>query len=234
MAGLSDDDRAAIAGIPLFDGLPADAVAAFTADARPMRCEARTLLFSRGDRADGFYLLLAGRVRLFVLTAEGRESVIETVEPGQSFAEAAMFGTCTAPVNAEAEAGSRLIRVPARPILARVDTDPATARAMMDSLARWQRHLIGRVGGFKARAPGQRLAVELLSLTDVAEGAATVRLETTKAGLAAHIGITPESLSRAMARLRAFGVVCKGRQIVIDDVAALRRYAEDRDDEALP
>lgn len=225
--GLGAEDREALRRVPLFDGLAADTVAALTAEARVVVYQDQTQVLSRGDRADRFFVVLAGRVRLFVLTAEGRESVIDFIEPGQSFAEAAIFGTCTVPVNAEAEPGTRLILVPAKPILARVAEDAGAARAMMDSLARWQRHLVGRVGGFKARSPGQRLAAALLALTEAEGGAVTLRLAGTKADLASHIGITPESLSRAMGRLRAIGVTCRGPEVTIADIAALRRYDED-------
>ena len=228
-SSLNDHDLQAVSRIPLFEGLAAEAVSRITAEARAIAYESRTLIFSRGDLADRFFVVLIGRVRLFVLDLEGRESVIEVIAAGQSFAEAAMFGTCRVPVNAEAEAGTRLIHVPAKPVLALIDSDAAAARAMMDSLARWQRHLIGRVGGFKTRTPGQRLAAALLALTDVAEGTVTVQLGQTKAGLAGHIGITPESLSRAMARLRDIGVDSHGRAVVIADVARLRRYCQDGD-----
>lgn len=226
---LDDTDFEAVRTIPLFEGLTTETVRRFAAEARTVGYDSRTLILSRGDVADRFFVVLAGRVRLFVLDLEGRESVIEFIEAGQSFAEAAMFGTCRVPVNAEAEAGSRLVHLPVKPVLALIAADAAAARSMMDSLARWQRHLIGRVGGFKARSPGQRLAAALLALTDAEAGAVTVRLAGTKAGLASHIGITPESLSRAMARLREIGVGSRGHSVTIADVAALRRYSRDED-----
>ncbi len=224
---LDEADFEAVRRIPLFEGLAVDTVRRFAAEARTVAYDSRTLILSRGDLADRFFVVLAGRVRLFVLDLEGRESVIEFIEPGQSFAEGAMFGTCRVPVNAEAEPGSRLVHLPAKPVLAVISGDAGAARGMMDSLARWQRHLIGRVGGFKALTPGQRLAAALLALTGAESGAVTVSLAGTKAELASHIGITPESLSRAMARLREFGVSSRGHSVDIADVALLRRYCDD-------
>ncbi|MEI6558172.1 MAG: helix-turn-helix domain-containing protein [Rhodospirillaceae bacterium] len=226
---LGEDDFAAVCRIPLFEGLAGKTVRLFTAEARVVDYDSRTLILSRGDVADRFFVVLAGRVRLFVPDLDGRESVIEFIDRGHSFAEGAMFGTCRVPVNAEAEAGSRLVHLPAKPVLALIAADAAVARSMMDSLARWQRHLIGRVGGFKGRTPGQRLAAELLALAATGSGAVTVGLAMTKAALASHIGITPESLSRAMARLRELGVSSHGHTVTIADVALLRRYCEDQD-----
>jgi CRP-like cAMP-binding protein len=242
MAGRQALNRAElelVGRVPLFDGLTAETVASLVVDARAVSYEARTLVLSSGDRADRFFVVLAGKVRLSVLTVQGRESVIEVIEPGQSFAEAAMFGSGRVPVNAEAEPGTRLVHIPAKLILARIAEDAAVARRMMDSLARWQRHLIDRVGGLKVRTPGQRLASALLALATAVEagaetGAVTVRLPDTKAALAAQIGITPESLSRAMARLRQVGVSSRGRDVVIADLGLLRRYCEERGGSATP
>jgi CRP-like cAMP-binding protein len=229
---LGETDLDVVRRVPLFEGLEPDLVRTFVAEARATTFEARTLLFSQGDPADAFFVVLAGRVRLFVLTAEGRESVIEFVDPGQSFAEAAMFGSGRLPVYADVTAGTRLVRIPAPPILAGVTRDAALARKMLDSLARRQRRLIGRIGDLKLRSPGQRLAAALLALSTVDFGTATVHLGMTKAGLASHIGITPESLSRAMARLRSVGVTCRGHEVTIADVSVLRHYCEDRGLEA--
>ena len=236
---LNDADMEVVLRVALFDGVGRDVVRTLIADSYVTTYEDRTLLFSRGDAADRFFVVVVGLVRLLVLTAEGRESVIEMIGPGQSFAEAAMFGSGRLPVDGEAEAGTRLVNIPARPILVGIDADPGAdgglARKMMASLARRQRLLVGRVTGFKVRSPGQRLAAALLVLTDAPSGAVTaapsgavtVALGVSKAGLASHIGISPESLSRALARLRAVGVSCRGSVVTINDVDVLRRYSDD-------
>ena len=48
-------------------------------------------LFRQGDPARRFYLVVEGQLRLFRLSPEGTEKVIEIVSPGQTFAEALMF-----------------------------------------------------------------------------------------------------------------------------------------------
>ncbi len=234
---LIGSDLETVLAIPLFDGLGRETVLPLIQEARVSTYGDRTLLFSRGDPADRFYVVLAGQVRLYVLTADGRESVIEFIAPGQSFAEAALFGSGRLPVDGEAAAGTRLARLPARAILAGIAADATLARKMMDSLVRRQRHLIARIGDLKLRSPGQRLAAVLLELAAPDQNGqghvrATVHLDSSKAGLASRIGITPESLSRALARLRRLGVTSRGADVVIADVPALRRYCEDREPDA--
>lgn len=225
-AGLTPAERLLVRQSPLFFALDAEDLASLIALGRPIDCAGPTLLFSQGDQADRFYVVLAGRVRLFIVTAQGRESVIEFVEPGLSFAEAAMFGTGRMPVNADVVAHTRLLQIPAAPMRARIAAEPRLARLMMDSLVRWQRRLIGRVAEFKVRSPSQRLAAALLALTVVSKGPASMHLPMSKTELAAHVGVTPESLSRAIARLRRVGVAVRGAEISIADVGALSRYCD--------
>jgi CRP-like cAMP-binding protein len=49
------------------------------------------MLFSQGDPAERFYLVLSGQVRLFRLSPDGAEKVIEIAGAGETFAEALMF-----------------------------------------------------------------------------------------------------------------------------------------------
>ncbi|CAK0746623.1 CRP/FNR family transcriptional regulator, dissimilatory nitrate respiration regulator [uncultured Gammaproteobacteria bacterium] len=212
---------------PLFTAMSEELVRVLLAEARITAYDAPALLFSCGDAADRFFFVLAGRVKLFVVNAEGRESVIELVEAGSTFAEAAVFGLGRMPVNAETLAGARVLSIPSRILLSRVAADTAFAMLMLASLARWQSHLMGRVMDFKSRAPGQRLAAALLDLTEIEAGPATVQLSMTKTALASHIGVTPESLSRAIARLRRLGVDTRGAEVVIADVAVVRHYCDE-------
>ena len=55
------------------------------------RLGADETLFLQGDAADAFYLLAEGRLKVFKLLRDGRTATVRHVEPGQTFAEAALF-----------------------------------------------------------------------------------------------------------------------------------------------
>ena len=75
----------------------------------------------------------------------------------------------------------------------------------------------------------RRVARFLLSLTHQPTGAETIELPYEKSLIAAGIGIKPESLSRSFSRLREVGVQAHNGRVVIDDIAALRDYATQRE-----
>ena len=221
---LSGDDFETVCRTPLFEGLPRESLADLLDGASARSYVDDTLLFSAGDRADCFFVVVEGAVRLFALNEDGSESIIEIFSTGASFAEAAMFASGRFPVNAEAMAGSRLLRIDAAMFLRRLAEDKASAFKMLASIGRWQLRLMGELYHLKAQTPAQRLAWYILQLTDVDTGAVTVRLPYRKSLIASRIGIAPESLSRAMARLGDLGVKSSGDEVTIGDVEKLRRF----------
>ena len=101
---------------------------------------------------------------------------------------------------------------------------------LLSGLSRWQTRLVHEISELKSKSPSQRLATFLLALAAKEVGSGNserVRLPLTKSVLASRIGIAPESLSRALNRLKAVGVETHGREVEITDIEALRRLVRD-------
>ena len=73
----------------------------------------------------------------------------------------------------------------------------------------------------------QRVSEFLESLSATEEGTCAIALPYDKILIAARLGLTPESLSRAFAKLRGVGVVINASQVTVKDIAKLRRIATD-------
>jgi CRP-like cAMP-binding protein len=227
MAGLNATDLAACAKAPLFAALEEEELSLLLGTATTVTYPEPELLFSQGDPADRFFVVLTGRANIFALTETGDQSIIEVFEPVATFAEAAMFSSGKFPLNCEVVAGSRLVHVPAGPFLKRLSEKPRLGMHLLSGLADWQSRMVHEITELKSKSPGQRLASFLLALAKDSEGTAQIRLPITKAVLASRIGIAPESLSRALARLKPAGVESHGREVVLTDLEALRRVVRE-------
>jgi len=73
----------------------------------------------------------------------------------------------------------------------------------------------------------QRVAEFLASLSLAEHGHCALVLPYDKILIAGRLGLTPESLSRAFARLRTIGVVVDASHVIVNDVAKLRQLAAD-------
>jgi len=90
---LSSADEAMVLAVPLFEGIDKASVMALIDGAARTSHPDGGLLFSKGDPADWFFVVLAGRVSLFALFKTGDHSLIEAIETGHSFAEGAIFAS---------------------------------------------------------------------------------------------------------------------------------------------
>jgi CRP-like cAMP-binding protein len=224
---ITTDEVAAVGRIPVFQELPKGAVTKLLGDALVRAVPRSTLLFNQGDVADRFYVVLAGKVKLFTATPQGGEGVVNVISAGGSFGEAAMFASRCFPVNAEAVENSHLVVIRAGSFLRELERNRKLAVRILSAMARRQNYLLRQIGELKLKSPVQRLGSFILALTDVTTGSAHVRLPSDKGLIAGEIGITPESLSRALAVLRGLGVECRRRDVAISDVRALRRFCQD-------
>jgi CRP-like cAMP-binding protein len=212
--GLTDKDVTLVRGLPLFASLDEALLAQLLGGGLARNYERRVLLFLQGEVAANFFVVLEGWVRLFRVTADGQDSTIALLGPGESLAEAAIFDSGRYPVNACAAEPARLLVVPAASFVARIRENPDLALNLLAAMSRHLRRLVMQV---------ERVSEFLLRLCPVEQGWAEIELPLDKVLIAARLNMQPETLSRALARLRAYGVATIGNRVVIENVEQLHR-----------
>ena len=60
------------------------------------------MFFSEGDEGVGFYIILSGKVKIFKLSADGKEQILHILEDQEPFGEAAVFAGENYPAFAQA------------------------------------------------------------------------------------------------------------------------------------
>lgn len=184
------------------------------------------LLFLRGEPAASIYLLLDGWVKVFRDTPDGEQTVIGILRTGETVAEAAIFLGQDYPASAEVVSASRLFEIPADYLLNLLRKDSDVAIKMLGTLSQRMRGLVLHIEQIQARSTQQRLGDFLLGLCTVKDGAAVIDLPYDKSLVAARLGMKPESLSRALAKLREYGVTTNGHQVELNDVSQLKKYCD--------
>ncbi|MBP6737155.1 MAG: Crp/Fnr family transcriptional regulator [Rhodobacteraceae bacterium] len=181
-----------------------------------------TPLFRAGDTAQGFAVVLLGRVEVFLTGPSGREILLYAVEPGQSCIQSTLGLMADEPYSGEAVTAvdSDLVFIPRASFLRLMDEEAgfrgfvlqAFARRMADVTRLLERVAFGRIEA--------RLAQALL---DLAEGGV---VQATQAELAARIGSAREVISRRLDAFARAGWVATDRgHVALRDPAALRQLA---------
>lgn len=190
---------------------------------------AEQILFSQGDPAERFYLVLKGQIQLFRLSPGGAEKVIELVSPGQTFAEALMFLNAPRyPVCAGALMPSELLSLDARDFAQMLRESVDTCFLMLGSLSQRLRGLIGEIDNLTMHTASSRVARYLLA--KVPADRRSIKLDVRKGVLASRLSIQPETFSRVVKELGSRGVIeVHGAEVTILDRDALGEVAELQD-----
>jgi CRP-like cAMP-binding protein len=222
---LTETDLALIARSPLLRALSEADRAALLPTAPVATLTRGQVLFLEGEPAAAMFLILTGQMKLARQLEDGREAVIHVLAAGESFAEAAMFLGGRYPVTATAIADARVLRIESGAIKGLITREPQLAFGMLAAMSQHLKHLVAQLEAMKALSGEERLVQFLLALCPLPEGPATFDLPHDKLLIAQRLGMEPETLSRALARLKPSGVTVSGARVAIEDVARLRARA---------
>ena len=210
---------------PLFAGTTDEDVAAILRICKVKEYERGEVLFDEGDMAQGFYIVAAGRVKVYKLSPEGKERILHVVQPGGNFAEAAIFADGLYPASAEPLEKSTLIFFPKRDFLDLLTAQGRIAINMIGGLSRFLRLFAGQIEELTFRDVPSRLARYLLELSNERNG--VVELQTSKSAIASRLGTVSETLSRTFRKLSDEGMIrVEGKTIVILDADRLSDLAD--------
>lgn len=180
-------------------------------------------VFLQGQAAGAFYVVLTGTIGLSVAADGG--AVMDIAGPGALVGEGAVLDRSLHTTSAHTLAPVTAIAIDAAFFHAHLQDRFDAVQAMLAETSARLRGLVHDITELKLQSTTSRLAGYLITLTGAEEGLVSVSLPCEKQFLAERLGMKPESLSRAFAKLRPLGVH-SGRMddIRIDDVAALRRF----------
>lgn len=173
----------------------------------PRRLRAGQSLFSQGDRADAFYIVVSGAMKLFRVSTQGAEKIMRLVRGGQSFAESILFSDPPRyPVHAQAAEDSELVAIEREAYLRILRESFETCRAVMAQMTqRIQAHW-NEIEALSLHGAVPRVARYLLEQLAL-QGGPQLKLPAAKAQIAAQLGLAPETLSRGLRTLSENGAI---------------------------
>jgi CRP-like cAMP-binding protein len=215
---------------PLFAALDEPAAGRLMESMTLVRLPRGETVFVEGDRGDSLYVILSGKVKLGRSSADGRESLLSVLGPGEMFGELSLFDPGPRLTSATAVAESELISLGNQDLTAFLDEHPEVAMQMLAGLAsRLRRTNEGLSDLVFTDVPG-RVAKALLDLAnrfgERVDGGVKVAHDLTQEELAQLVGASRETVNKALADFAARGwLVLGAKSVTLIDLERLRRRA---------
>lgn len=170
------------------------------------------ILFRQGDSASAMFIVKSGRLKIVRHTPERRLVTLQVVRPGDSFGEGALFSELYA-YTAIAEIPSQVVAYPKHSLLAALREKQNLAEDFMALLVKRNLSLIIRLELRDVQAAHRRVLQYLYYLTQ-ANASTVVTFDRPLKDIAIDLGLTPATLSRALARLEREGIISRTQKII--------------------
>ena len=215
---------------PLFSGLKEEDLKRIRAIALPKHVAKKGILFSEGEEARGFYVILTGRVKLFKISPGGKELILHVVSAPDAFAEASLFLEGKYPAFAQALSDSQLLFFPGREFIQLIERNPRLSINMIVSLSTFLKRLAVLIEELSLKEVSSRIAKYVMDLSTrgVKDGKSLreVELDLSKTQLAMKLGTISETLSRTLSKMKAKRMIdVQKNKIVILNREALEELA---------
>lgn len=217
---------------PMFSGISGEALQTLAEGCQLRKFGRGAYLFHEGAKADGFYVVHTGAVNVHRVTEEGREQVIRVFYPGESLGEVVIVGDQSYPASAKATENSQVIVVPTGFFRRQIQSDPDLALRILGSMSLHLRYLVETVESLKLQQAESRVVQWLLRQLEenklLDQPTPEFTLPLAKHLLASQLGITSETLSRTLGRLRKQGILeIEGKAIRFHSLPKLREFLAD-------
>ena len=187
-----------------------------------IRLDDSQLLFDQGQEVKYFYLVLSGRFKLFRVSPDGLEKIIEIVPAGEVFAEALMFmDQPFYPVSSAALSATEVVGIDAKDFKAMLWDSVDTCLLLLGDMSFRLRKLVHEIDTLTLHSGSCRVASYLLQ--QAPQDMNSFDLDTAKNVIAARLSIKPETFSRIIKNLKNQGILSiDGSRVTIHDIKALK------------
>src|SRR5215475_5489028 len=189
---------------------------------RRVEFEPDQMIFSRGDPGRDIYLVLEGRIRLSILSSDGRELSFAHAGPGSIFGEIAALDGGERTAGATAISRVQAMALPQRALLEMIENNPKVATAAIHFLCTRLRETDQRLEAIALHRIEVRLARLLLSALRLQSPAAKgsnipLALGMSQTELALLVGASRPKVNVALAILEDMGAITrKGGDLTCD------------------
>ena len=200
--------------ISLFADLPEEDLQAISNLAVTRVYPKNMLIICEGDRSDSLYIVLSGKVKVYLNDEDGKEVTLNIQAAGEYFGELAMLDDAPRSASVVTTEETRLAVVSKSGFDECLENNPKIALTVIRGLARRLRELTENVRSLALMDVYGRVAHTLLDLAEEKDGKLVVTQRLTQRDIASMVGASREMVSRILRDLTVGGYITNKNKII--------------------
>lgn len=207
-----------LTNVPLFSALRESELQSLLAHAAKKVVPKNTIVISEGDRTDSLYVILSGKVKVFLQDEEGKEIILNSQGAGEYFGEMALIDDEPRSASVMTTEMSIFMVISKGDFRRCLADHPDIALSLIKGLSHRLRLLTENVRSLALMDVYGRVAKVLLSLAQPADGKLIINDGLTQQEIANRVGASREMVGRILRDLTTGGYInIEGKTITIHE-----------------
>lgn len=220
---------------PIFEEFSKELIAEVAALAQWRRWPAGTVIFQRGDEGNYMILVTEGRIKLSLITSQGKELSLRHLEPGTLLGEMAVIDGAPRSADATATIATEGYVIGKSEFLALITRNPEAAEAVMRYLCIRLRETTEQLETIALYDLDSRVARFFLATLrgihgDELPDEANLHVALSQTEIAGILGASRPKINRAILSLEEAGAIRRQGSLIACNVNRLINLAEPNDD----
>lgn len=216
--------------IPLFSELDVEELRKITALSRLQNYKKDEYVFHEGEEFKGIFIVLKGLVKIFKISPQGKEYILHLLTKPHIFGDVPLFTGGDCPASVLVMEDSTLLFIPKNEFLQLLEDNPKLSFKIMSGFAKRLKSITVKAEDLSLKEVINRLAdyiakgIDNSGSSDLPEPFFKIPLSNPT--LAAYLGTIPETISRAIKKLKDSQVIrVHGRTVFVKDIKQLKKLA---------
>ena len=210
----------------LFEQLSPEEITRIESQSRMQTLPRKGLVYLPSDSSDAVFLLTKGRIKLYNLTSEGKETVLAFIEPGELFGELSLLNPGQREEFAEAMSTSTIVMISGEVIRNLIESRPSLTIQLTRLMGLRRQRIERRLKSLLFRSNRERLVYLLLELAarygERSEEGIALSIRLSHQELSSVIGSTRETVTVLLGELQhERSLIIKRRQIILTNLRQL-------------
>lgn len=211
----------------LFQGLSEENLQNLLSNSTLRSVESGREIVQHGDEVKYLYVIIEGSVKTLRASPEGEEATIRMLTAGDTFMDAVIFMGGKSPIRATALKQSKLLMIPAHIIRQQVLRDGQLGENLLKIVSNHYKNAMQQIDSIVTKTPVARLGYYFLKLhMEQNPDSMQVELPFQKSMIANHLGMKPETFSRALKKLKSIGIDVDHERITLGDAYSLCHFCD--------
>lgn len=214
------DHSELLARVNIFSGLSAAALQSLSACLKPVRFPKDAVIVGRDDAGDALFIIESGRVKVVLYGENGREVILSIFRPGDFFGEMSLLDGQPRSATVIATEDAQVLVLSRDDFVRHINDYPGTAVNILAEMSLRLRRADDIIGNLALLDVYARVARVLIDLArregERRDEGVLIRERPTQQDLAAMIGTSRETVSRALSEFQRRGFLAmQGKSIML-------------------